>query len=123
MAKARTGAQATGAKWLVAACEARQALLEGRFAHAERLITEAHDVGESAQSWNAAVTYRLPLYVLRREQGRLEQVEESVRRSVEEYPTYPICHCVLATWLRSSATKPSRAKRSPPSRPTTSPGS
>src|SRR5215212_8318632 len=83
-------------KWLMAACEARQALLEGRFADAERLITEAHDVGESAQSWNAAVTYRLQLYVLRREQGRLEQLEESVRRSVEEYPTYPIWRCVLA---------------------------
>jgi len=80
----------------MAACEARQALLEGRFADAERLITEAHDVGESAQSWNAAVTYRLQLYVLRREQGRLEQLEESVRRSVEEYPTYPIWRCVLA---------------------------
>jgi len=82
--------------WLMAACEARQALLEGRFADAERLIIEAHDVGESAQSWNAAVTYRLQLYVLRREQGRLEQLEESVRRSVEEYPTYPIWRCVLA---------------------------
>ena len=53
-------------------------------------------MGEGAQSWNAAVTHALQLYLLRREQGRLQEVEDLVRRSVEEYPTYPIWRCVLA---------------------------
>ncbi|MEK6272993.1 MAG: hypothetical protein AABM42_10160 [Actinomycetota bacterium] len=52
-------------------------------------------MGEDAQSWSAAVSYRLQLYVLRREQARLEEVEDLVRSSVEEYPTYPIWRCVL----------------------------
>jgi tetratricopeptide (TPR) repeat protein len=54
------------------------------------------DLGDRAQSWNAAVTYRLQLYLLRRAQGRLGEVEDLVRRSLDEYPTYPIWHCVLA---------------------------
>jgi eukaryotic-like serine/threonine-protein kinase len=82
--------------WLVAVCAARLALLEGRFADAERLTTDARRMGQTAQSWNAEVTYRLQVYVLRREQGRVDEVEELVRRSVEEYPTYPIWRCVLA---------------------------
>src|SRR5207247_2799663 len=41
-------------------------------------------------------TYRLQVYILRREQGRVDEVQELVRRSVEEYPTYPIWRCVLA---------------------------
>jgi tetratricopeptide (TPR) repeat protein len=34
--------------------------------------------------------------VLRWAQGRLEEVEEMVRRSAEEYPTYVVWRCVLA---------------------------
>jgi DNA-binding SARP family transcriptional activator len=82
--------------WLVTEYRALFGLLEGRLAEAEGWISEAHSLGERAQSWNAAVTYRLQLYVLRREQGRLEEIEDLVRRSVVEYPTYPIWRCVLA---------------------------
>ena len=49
-----------------------------------------------AQSWNAVVSWRLQLYVLRREQGRLDEIEALVRRSLDEYPTYTIWGCVLA---------------------------
>jgi len=82
--------------WLVAVYSALVALLEGELAEAEGLIAGALRLGERAQSWNAAVAYGLQLYVLRREQGRLAEVEDLVRRSVEEYPTYPIWRCVLA---------------------------
>ena len=75
------------------------ALLEGRLTEAEELIDAAHSLGERAQGWSAAVTYRLQLYVLRREQGRLEEIEPLIRRSVDEYPTYPIWHCVLVHML------------------------
>jgi DNA-binding SARP family transcriptional activator len=70
------------------------ALLEGRLAEAEDLITRAHSVGERVHSWSAAVTYGLQLYVLRHQQGRLDDVEGLVRRSVAAYPTYPIWRCV-----------------------------
>ena len=81
--------------WFVAVYGAHLALLEGRLAEAEALSAEARTLGERAQSWNAAVTYELQLYALRREQGRLDEVEQLVRRSVEKYPTYPIWRCVL----------------------------
>ena len=47
-------------------------------------------------SWNAALSYGLQQYMLRREQGRLDEVEELVRRSVEEFPNYPIYRCAGA---------------------------
>ena len=82
--------------WIVLVYRALLALLEGDFAKAEGHISDEPGLGGRAQSWNAAVTYGLQLYVLRREQGRLAEVEELVRYSVETYPTYPIWRCVLA---------------------------
>ena len=58
---------------------------------------------EAARAWASARragTRRSPiglqLYVLRREQGRLGEVEDLIRRSVAEFPTYPIMRCVHA---------------------------
>jgi DNA-binding SARP family transcriptional activator len=82
--------------WLVAVYKALVALLEGELVAAERLIAGARGVAERVLSWNATVSYGLQLYGLRREQGRLEEVEELVRRAVDEYPTYPIWRCVQA---------------------------
>jgi predicted ATPase/DNA-binding SARP family transcriptional activator len=82
--------------WFVAELRAHHALLEGRFAEAERLIAEAFTIGQRAAGWNAAVSYRLQLYLLRRAQGRLSEIKELVRRSADDYPTYPIWRCVLA---------------------------
>ena len=81
--------------WYVASDRAMIALLEGRLTEAEELICAARSLGERAQGWHAAVTYRLQLYVLRREQGRLEEIEPLIRSSVEEYPTYRAWLCVL----------------------------
>src|SRR4051812_10947436 len=53
-----------GQDWLVAACAARLALLEGRFADAERLAAHARRAGETAQNWNAEVCSRLQIYVI-----------------------------------------------------------
>ena len=83
-------------EWFAAIYAAHLALLEGDTADAERLIEDARRAGEHVESWSAAVTYGLQLFVLRREQGRLGEVEDLVRRSVAEYPTYPIWRCVGA---------------------------
>jgi hypothetical protein len=58
------------------------------------LVEAARDLGERTQGWNATVTHRLQLYALRREQDRLGEVEDLIRRSVAEFPTYPIVRCV-----------------------------
>jgi DNA-binding SARP family transcriptional activator len=82
--------------WLVAVYRALLALLEGSLDEAERLVASARALGEGTQSWNAAVSHGLQLYVLRREQDRLADVEEPARSSAVANPTYPILRCVLA---------------------------
>jgi len=78
--------------WFVAELRAQHALLAGNLVEAERLIHEALEVGQRAQRWNALVSYRIQLYLLRRYQGRLEELDPSAF----EYPTYPVSYCVLA---------------------------
>jgi hypothetical protein len=85
-----------GRKWLVTVYQALLALLEGRLEEAEQLVAAARVQGELVHGWSAGVTYRLQLYVLRREQGRLDEVAELVRAAPREYPTYPVFRCVAA---------------------------
>jgi DNA-binding SARP family transcriptional activator/tetratricopeptide (TPR) repeat protein len=73
-------------RWSLGTDRTMLALMEGRFEDAERLIAETLALGEQAESWNAHVTERLALFVLRREQGRLAELEETIARSVHEYP-------------------------------------
>jgi tetratricopeptide (TPR) repeat protein len=79
-----------GQHWFVTIFRAQIALLQGRFAEAERLIVGALDLGERSQRWNATVAYCLQLYLLRREQGRLSEVEQLVHESLAAYPTYAV---------------------------------
>jgi tetratricopeptide (TPR) repeat protein len=72
------------------------ALMEGRFAEAEQLVSETLDLGQRAESWNALVSQRLALFVLRRAQGRLAELEDTIRRSVHEYPSLFRFRCALA---------------------------
>jgi DNA-binding SARP family transcriptional activator len=83
-------------EWIAVVYKALLALLEGQFGEAERLMEAALSLGERALGWNAIVCHDLQLYVLRREQGRLEEIEDLVRWSAEEYPTYLIWRCVQA---------------------------
>jgi len=45
---------------------------------------------------DAEVSFTLQTYMLRREQGRASELEITIRRSVEEYPWYPMFRSVLA---------------------------
>lgn len=64
------------------------ALFRGEYAEAERLAEDALQLGERAQSWDAGFSYRLVLFFLRRDQGRLEEMQEGIRQSVHEYAGY-----------------------------------
>jgi DNA-binding SARP family transcriptional activator len=83
-------------RWHVGTGRTMLALMEGRFEQAEELISETLALGQRAQSWNAVVTQRLTLFVLRRAQGRLAELEDSIRRSVHEYPALLRFRCALA---------------------------
>ncbi len=68
----------------------------GALERAEQLISEAIALGRQAESWNATVSQRLGLFVLRREQGRLAEIEDVIERSVHEYPALRRFQCALA---------------------------
>jgi eukaryotic-like serine/threonine-protein kinase len=83
-------------RWHIVATQTVRELMEGGFGRAEELIAEALAVGGRAESWNALLSQRLALFVLRREQGRLEEIEGTIRRSTHEYPALPRFRAALA---------------------------
>jgi DNA-binding SARP family transcriptional activator len=83
-------------RWAVGTSHSMLALMEGRLEDAERLIPETLALGRPAESWNALVSQRLALFVLRRAQGRLAEIEEVITRSVAEYPSLPRFPSALA---------------------------
>jgi tetratricopeptide (TPR) repeat protein len=82
-------------RWVAAAASALLALLQGRFAEAEELSQEALERGSIAQL-DAVSAFRAQIYAIRRDQGRLPEVEDLARRSTEEFPWYALHHCALA---------------------------
>jgi tetratricopeptide (TPR) repeat protein len=91
--------RAPSARWLAAGCQATLALLEGRFPDAEALIESALRAGASSEPWDAVIYSRVQLFALRSEDGRLAELEPTIRRSVEEFPTRPLFRCLLARLL------------------------
>jgi len=82
--------------WDVTVGQVGIALLEGRFPEAEHLIVEGFELGRQAQGTDAVAAMRLQLFMLRREQGRLTEQEETVASSINEYPTRAVFRCILA---------------------------
>lgn len=75
--------------WYVTTFRALRAFLDGRFDESERLAQEALKVGQRAQSQNVAQIYGLQIFGLRREQGRLAELEPAFQNFVERYPALP----------------------------------
>jgi tetratricopeptide (TPR) repeat protein len=70
--------------------QAMRALMQGRFADSERLAQQGLTLGQSLQTENAA-DFGLQMFTLRREQGRLKELEPVVRYFVRQ-------HSVAAAW-------------------------
>jgi class 3 adenylate cyclase/DNA-binding CsgD family transcriptional regulator len=66
---------------------AMRALLAGRFEDSERLAQEALTIGQSLQTENVAGIFGLQMFTLRREQGRLRELEPAVRYFVQQHTT------------------------------------
>ncbi|MEX2554934.1 MAG: AAA family ATPase [Actinomycetota bacterium] len=82
-------------RWVAGAARALLALLEGRFREAEDFSEEALERGSAAQL-DAISAFRAQTYAIKREEGRLPDVEDVARRSVEEFPWYAIHATALA---------------------------
>jgi hypothetical protein len=66
--------------------QAMRALLEGRFADAERLAQQGLAVGQRMQGEDTSGIFGLQMFTIRREQGRLREVEPVVRLFVQQNP-------------------------------------
>ena len=83
-------------QWYTTMLRSHGALFRGDFSEAEQLADEALKLGQRAQSWDAGFSYRILLFVLRREQGRLEEIDDVIRASVDEYVGYRSFRCLVA---------------------------
>jgi len=82
--------------WYAASVRAIRLLLEGRLSDSERLAGEALAAGRRAQSRNVEQVHASQLLWIRREQGRLAEVEPTLRELVERFPTLPVWRCAYA---------------------------
>ncbi|MBI3802016.1 MAG: AAA family ATPase [Deltaproteobacteria bacterium] len=81
----------------VATWKGMRALLEGQFQEGEQLAQQAFALGQKAQrSQDATLVFGIQIFVLRREQGGLEDLEPAIRASAEQYPAFPIVRYWLA---------------------------
>jgi DNA-binding SARP family transcriptional activator len=85
-----------GHEWHARSHRTMVALMEGRFGEAETLIRETRTAGDGAERWNAEVSARLQLFTLRHGQGRLDELEQMLARSVHEFPALLRFRCALA---------------------------
>jgi hypothetical protein len=85
--------------WWSALLRCTRAQLVGDFEEAERLADEALEIGRHGQAENAVNAYWQAMFNIRREQGRLAEVEPSVRRFIELYPRLVAWRAGLALLL------------------------
>ena len=81
-------------RWQAAMQDVVWALHRGDFAAGEQLAEEALSRGGPRRS-DADCSYRLAMFVLRREQGRLAEIEDLIRDAVDEYPGYRSFRCFI----------------------------
>jgi tetratricopeptide (TPR) repeat protein len=75
---------------------AMRTLHRGRLVDAEQQINDALTTGEWAREPEAARNWSIQIAVLRREQGRLGELEPAFREYAERYPRVPAWRCALA---------------------------
>ncbi len=83
-------------RWWAPAHGAMRALLEGRFADSERMALEALAIAQRAQAEGSRQFFGAQITALRREQGRLQEMEAPVKGFVEQYQEIPVWRSVLA---------------------------
>ena len=75
--------------WWTSLFRCTRAQLAGEFAEAERLAGETLAIGQRGHAENALHYYAMAMFNIRREQGRLGEVEDAVARFIEMYPGDP----------------------------------
>jgi tetratricopeptide (TPR) repeat protein len=85
--------------WCTSLFRGARAQLAGAFDEAERLAQETLAIGQRGQAENALHYYAQAMFNIRREQGRLAEVEGAVRGFIELYPAIPAWRAALGLLL------------------------
>ena len=85
--------------WWASLFRTARVQLAGQFDEAERLAQETLAIGQRGQAENALHYYAQAMFNIRREQGRLAEVEGAVRGFIELYPAIPAWRGALALLL------------------------
>jgi len=85
--------------WWASLFRGARAQLAGQFDEAERLAQETLAIGQRGQAENALHYYAQAMFSIRREQGRLAEVEGAVRGFIDLYPAIPAWRAALALLL------------------------
>ena len=84
-------------QWHLLLVQTMRALLAGRFDQSEQMATQAAAIrGEGGELTNAIPFFAVQLFTIRREQGRLAELESAVSAYVQQFPALPIWRCGLA---------------------------
>ncbi len=83
-------------EWWTSLFRCARAQIDGRFDEAERLAQETLAIGQRGQAENALHVFAQAMFNIRREQGRLAEVEESVHGFIAMYPAVPAWRSALA---------------------------
>lgn len=86
-------------EWYAALFEATRTAWRGPLEDAEAAAGRALGIGRRAGVASAEQFYGVHLYVLRRDQGRLAELEQPVRALIDAYPDYEVWTCALARLL------------------------
>jgi eukaryotic-like serine/threonine-protein kinase len=82
--------------WFEAVLRTTLATFEGRLAEAEELLREAVERGKRAAGLIADVYQIVQLWALRREQGRLEEIERPFIEASRRFGMYEVLRCIRA---------------------------
>jgi tetratricopeptide (TPR) repeat protein len=85
-------------KWVVLGFRGVLSALEGRFDEGEAIGLRAFELGDRAGIKTAAEIFSGQILILRREQGRLDEIAELTAMAAEQHPTMPIWRCASA-WV------------------------
>jgi len=83
-------------QWVQLMLESMFGLFVGEFTAAEESIYEAFELGRRAQGEQALEDFELQRFALRREQGRLAEIESELENHASAHPTRPVYRCALA---------------------------
>ena len=95
--------------WWTSLFRCTRAQLSGEFAEAERLAGETLAIGQRGHAENALHYYAMAMFNIRREQGRLGEVEDAVAGFIEMYPAIPAWRCTQAL-MHVELGRPERAR-------------